>query len=142
MQKIDIIKFIKQNFANKHFTLVFLTSFLSLLLIIGLGSVLIWHYRANLFGYFAKEYLQEVQGENNKNNAQSQPTTEKILEKQTIFSQESFVVDAVKRTNPAVVSIIISQEVPKYEAYIDPNQQQNPFGDLLPGFSFTSQTVN
>jgi len=34
------------------------------------------------------------------------------------------------------VSIIISKEVPKYEAYIDPNQQQNPFGDLFPDFFF------
>ncbi|MEK7080953.1 MAG: trypsin-like peptidase domain-containing protein [Patescibacteria group bacterium] len=46
------------------------------------------------------------------------------------------MIDAVKKTNPAVISIIISQQVPKYEAYIDPNQQQNPFGDLFPGFNF------
>ena len=44
------------------------------------------------------------------------------------------MIDAVKKTNPAVVSIIISQEVPKYEAYIDPDQQTNPFGDMFPGF--------
>ena len=34
------------------------------------------------------------------------------------------------------MSIIISKQVPKYETYIDPNQQTNPFGDLFPGFSF------
>ncbi|KKT22256.1 MAG: Protease Do [Candidatus Nomurabacteria bacterium GW2011_GWF2_43_8] len=44
------------------------------------------------------------------------------------------MIDAVKKTNPAVVSIIISKEVPKYETYIDPNQQNNPFGDLFPNF--------
>ena len=38
-------------------------------------------------------------------------TAEKIIEKQSIFSQESFVVDAVKKTNPAVVSIVISKNV-------------------------------
>ena len=63
-------------------------------------------------------------------------TAEKIIEKQTIFTQETFVVDAVKKTNPAVVSIMISKNVPKYEAYVDPNQQQDPFSDLFPGFSF------
>jgi serine protease Do len=59
---------------------------------------------------------------------------EKIFEKETIFSQEHFVIDTVKKTNPAVVSIIISKQVPKYEAYVDPNQNNNPFGDLFPGF--------
>jgi serine protease Do len=53
------------------------------------------------------------------------------------FSQDSFVIDAVKKTNPAVVSIIISEQVPKYEPYIDPNQSANPFGDLFPGFNFS-----
>jgi serine protease Do len=89
-----------------------------------------WHYRANVFDYFAKEYLQEMQNPSGSN-------TERIIEKQSIFTQESFVVDAVKKTNPAVVSIIISKNVPKYEVYTDPNQQQqNPFGNLFPGFLF------
>ncbi|MEK7539493.1 MAG: trypsin-like peptidase domain-containing protein [Patescibacteria group bacterium] len=133
MQEINMIKSIKSFFMNKNFASVFLTSLLSLLFIIILGISLIFYYRANIFGYFAKEYLKEAPAGNNKNDAQ---VTEKILEKQTIFSQERFVIDAVKKTNPAVVSIIISKEVPKYETYINPNQPQNPFGDLFPGFSF------
>jgi serine protease Do len=132
MQEIDIIKFFKKVFADKNFASVFLTSLLALLIILIVGLGFVWHYRANVFDYFAKEYLREIQDSNNKDDIK---TTEKILEKQTIFSQESFVVDAVKKTNPAVISIIISKEVPKYETYIDPNQQ-NPFGDLFPGFSF------
>ncbi len=133
MQETNIIKFIKKVFVNRYFASVFLTSLLSLSLIILLGLGLVWHYRANVFGYFAKEYLKEAQDRNNKGDTQA---TEKILEKETIFSQEHFVIDAVKKTNPAVVSIIISKEVPKYEAYIDPNQETNPFGDMFPGFSF------
>ena len=132
MQDINIIKFINKVFTNKNFIFVFLTSLLSFLIIVLVGTGLVWRYRANVFGYFAKEYLQEAQD----GNDDEKTVTEKIIEKQTIFSQESFVVDAVKKTNPAVVSIIISQEVPKYETYIDPNQQQNPFGDLFPGFNF------
>lgn len=109
----------------------FLTSLVSLLIIIAVGLGIVWRFRADIFGYFAKEYLQETQDQN-----RPEKVTEKILEKQTIFTQERFVVDAVKKTNPAVVSIIISKEVPKYETYIDPNQPTNPFGDLFPGFNF------
>ena len=130
MQETNITKFFKRVFSNKTFISAFVTSLLSLLVIIAIGAGLVWHYRANVFGYFAKEYLKEAQSENsNAINA-----AEKIVEKQSIFSQDSFVIDAVKKTNPAVVSIIISKEVPKYETYIDPNQQNNPFGDLFPNF--------
>ena len=133
MLETNLIKFFKKIFPNKNFLFSFLTSLSIFLLIFLIGLGFAWHSRAKLFGYFAKEYLREAQDANNKDSVK---TTEKIIEKQTIFSQESFVVDAVKKTNPAVVSIIISKEVPKYETYIDPNQQTNPFGDLFPGFSF------
>ena len=134
MQETNIIKFIKKVFTSKDFAPVFFTSLLSVLIIVLAGAGLTWRYRANVFGYFAKEYLREMQDIGNKNDTKI--VAEKIIEKQSIFSQDSFVIDAVKKTNPAVVSIIISQQVPKYEAYIDPNQQQNPFGDLFPGFFF------
>jgi serine protease Do len=54
-----------------------------------------------------------------------------------VLNQEGMVVDVVKKTNPAVVSIVITKEVPKYETYVDPNQQNNPFGDFFPGFNFS-----
>jgi serine protease Do len=136
MQEINLIKYIKKNFANKDFTSAFLTSLLSFLFIIVLGLGIVWHYRAQVFGYFAKEYLQEAQNQDLNNKDDTKVATERILEKQTVFSQEHFVVDTVKKTQGAAVSIIISKEVPKYETYIDPNQQQNPFGDMFPGFNF------
>ncbi len=124
----------KNIFANKNFVSIFLTNLLSLTILLFLASLLVWNFRANIFSYFAQEYLQEMQNGNNKDDTKI--TTEKILERQTIFSEERFVIDAVKKTNPAVVSIIISKEVPKYETYIDPNQENNPFGELFPGFNF------
>ena len=130
MQDSNIENFIKKIFTNKSFVVTLLTSLFSFIVIILVTAGIIWHFRAPIFGYFAKEYLQEIrnQNANNKNNGIS-PT----------FSQDSFVIEAVKKTNPAVVSIIISQNVPKYETCIDPNQgqQQNPFGDLFPGFDFS-----
>lgn len=136
MQEIDIIKFIKKVFSNKDFASIFLISLISLVIIFAIALGIVWRFRANVFGYFAKEYLQENQKQNEGVEDDTKITTERIIEKQITFSQESFVVDAVKKTNPAVVSIIISKEIPKYEAYVDPNQQTNPFGDLFPGFSF------
>jgi len=128
MKKLEIIKYIKKIFNNKSFWTSFLYSFVSFMILFGVSAGVVWHFRANLFGYFAGEYMQDSK------SAENNQTSEKILEKQTIFTQERFVVDAVKKTNPAVVSIVVSKEVPKYEAYIDPNQ--NPFGDMFPGFNF------
>ena len=136
MQEINIIKTIKKIFLNRRFIYTFLISLISIVIIIIICLGFVWYYRANIFDYFAKEYLQEVQNPNNTFGNEEKLTTEKIIEKQSIFSQESFVVDTVKKTNPAVVSIIISKNVPKYEAYIDPNQQQNPFGNMFPDFFF------
>ncbi len=121
----------KKIFENKDFVAAFLASFLLFWVLVLIAGGIIWQKRAQIFSYFAREYLEEAKSLNA--GSEAEVITEKILETQTVFSQEHFVVDAVKKTNPAVVSIIISKEVPKYEAYIDPNA--NPFGDLLPGFT-------
>ncbi|MFH1401658.1 MAG: trypsin-like peptidase domain-containing protein [Parcubacteria group bacterium] len=50
-------------------------------------------------------------------------------QKVIVLAQEDEVISAVKNVSPAVVSIIISKNLPLYEeCYI------NPFGDLFPGF--------
>lgn len=136
MQNLNIIKNIKRIFLDKNIVYIFFISFISLLIISFISLGFIWYYRANIFDYFAKEYLYEIQNPNSSLGNDSKINTEKIIEEQSIFSQESFVVDTVKKTNPAVISIVISKNVPKYETYVDPNQQQNPFGDMFPGFFF------
>lgn len=136
MRDLNIKSLLKKIFANKNFIPVFLTTLFSLVFFIALGIGLVWHYRANVFEYFAKEYLRDAQNQNVKQGDSVKVTTDKVFDEQTIFSQESFVVDAVKKTNPAVISIIISQEVPKYETYIDPYQNSNPFGNMFPDFNF------
>ena len=132
MRRINIIESIKKSLENNNLLSVFFVSLLSFIILLLISFLVAWNFRAKIFGYFAREYLQEMQNGSKKDEVKK--TTEKIFEKETIFSQESFVVSAVKKTNPAVVSIIISKEVPKYEAYIDPNQQTNPFGNLFPDF--------
>jgi serine protease Do len=109
----------------------FLAGVLASLLVILVGFGAVWYYRANVFSYFAKEYVAK----SNLAGNQSGDAVGKILDKQTIFSQESLVVDAVKQANPAVVSIIISKVVPKYD--VVQKEQPNPFGELFPGLNFT-----
>jgi len=128
MQEINIIKFIKKYFLHTDFVRIFLISFLSFLVLLLIGVGILWHYRAKVFSFLGGEYIQEIQ---------NQKITDKGMTSSTpAFSEDSFVIDAVKKTNPAVVSVIISENVPKYEEYVDPNQQTNPFGDMFPGFNF------
>ncbi len=135
MEENNIVNNIKNKFADKNFISAFFASLAAFFIIVLIALGIVWIYRANIFGYFAKEYLREAQTQSSGANTGAG----KIAGTQPIFSQDSFVIDAVKKTNPAVVAIIISQIVPKYEAYIDPNQpqqNQNPFGDLFPSFNF------
>lgn len=131
MEKLNIKKFIEDNFTNKNFLVLFFTSLVSSLIVLLIIFLVIWHYRAKVFSSFARGYSQELQSDsvNGKNSLSD-------INQQPILSGENLVVDAVKKTNPAVVSIIISKQVPKYETYVDPNQQDNPFGDFFPGFNF------
>jgi len=55
---------------------------------------------------------------------------EAVIER-NIEKEESLVVAAVEKANPAVVSIVISKDVPIIEQYF---QEFNPFGDLFDEF--------
>lgn len=134
MENLDILQFIKKSFAEKNLFSFFLISIASFVLILFIGIGVTFYYRAHLFEYFAREYL--LGGEDKTKTNVTEGVAEKIIEKQSIFTQEYFVVDAVKKTNPSVVSITISKEVPTYEIIVDPKNQQNIFGDLFPGIPF------
>lgn len=133
MEKKNIKELFSKIFTRKDLVSTFLVSFFSFLLLIVIFTACAWYFRASLFEYFAKEYLQNIEELSLKNEASG--GADKFLEKQAVFSQESMVVNAVEKTNPAVVSIVISKEVPKYETYINPNNE-SPFGDMFPGFLF------
>jgi serine protease Do len=51
-------------------------------------------------------------------------------------AEESKVIDVVAKSDPAVVSIVITKDMPVYEQY---TQNYNPFGDLFGGFNIPSQ---
>jgi len=134
-----------KNLFKNPFFLTFLTSFISLLVVLAIIVSLVWKYRAEVFSYFAKEYIQEQKNKlasstsiPNVEDKTDQIFLDKIISNipEPVLDQQAQVVNAVKKTKEAVVSIIITKEVPKYETYVDPNAQTNPFGDLFPGFSF------
>src|SRR5258708_1044408 len=127
--------YIKKIFINnKNLGDIFLASFFSVLIIMLVFLFVLWHFRASVFKYFAGEYLASSQYTNSTGIITPKDIAQNAVEKN--LTQEQLVIGTVKKTNPAVVSIIISKEVPKYETYTDPSQNQNPFGDLFPGFNF------
>lgn len=144
--KQKIINFLnkKINFklgVKSSYALVGITS--SLFTVLLVGSV-VWTLRAQIFGYFASEYLKNSVDTHVAQTPDLPVTASdlvaKIIEKDpdvqsSDVKKQSSVIDTVKKTNPAVVSIILTKEVPKYEVYNNPNQS-NPFGDLFPGFNF------
>lgn len=78
-----------------------------------------------------KKHLTTKVGNNlQQNNKEKQ---EQELNSNSIVTQESQVVDVVEKVDPAVVSIIISKDVPIIERYYDNTPDNNPFGDLFGG---------
>lgn len=132
MEDLDVIKLIQKSFREKNSFSVFLIGLLSAFILVVVLSGILFNFRGQIFEYFAKEYILDTEEE----NANTENVTERVVERQSIFTQEYFVVDAVKKTKEAVVSIIISKEVPTYEIFFDSNSQQNLFGDIFPNFPF------
>lgn len=97
-----------------------LGSSIAVLLILG-GAL--WYNRNVVIDYIASTYLKDFE----HTDASSTTAVNSVAP----FTQESFVVNAVEKANPAVVSIIISKNVPKYDTYY--NQVPNPFGDMFGG---------
>jgi len=73
--------------------------------------------------YVEKQYNTESQDEDVE--TESDVVEVKPQAVQNIFSQESRIVDLIEKANPAVVSIVVSKNVPIIEKY-----NTNPFGDL------------
>ncbi len=121
-----LINFIKEN--KKQFT-VALVTYCALTLIVGVvGGGLIYANRAELFDYFAKQYLADFEERQTALNG-----NERI-----VFSEESAITDIVSKVNPAVVSIVVTKDVPIVEQYFenfDPFEEffRDPFGG---GFNF------
>jgi len=120
----------KENLGGYSSKAMILTSIITFIVAAGILLLVLWANRARLFNTFATEYLNQMKQEQltgTSGNGNVNPLGSGI------FTQESFVVDAVKHSNPAVVAITISKNVPKYETYYE---EQDPFGGLFGGNPF------
>jgi len=121
-----LTNFIKEN--KKSFLAAFATYCVFTLAIGIIGSGLIYAKRAELFDYFAKQYLTDFEEQQIASNG-----SERI-----IFSEESVITDVIDKVNSAVVSIVVTKDVPIVEQYFenfDPFEEffRDPFGG---GFNF------
>lgn len=134
MIKIDFTKFkinpnkfdkLKIN-INTAVLRAIIISFLTMIITLSIIAFLAWHYRAKIFNVFASSYVKEQQADNNIGEIKGE--NDNLPEKLSFVSQENSIINVVKKANPAVVSIIISKEVPKYDVSY---KQTNPFGDIF-----------
>ncbi len=110
---------------------IFAANLISVFVILAILFGIAWQNRAQIFKYLAGEYLKNISASSEKGNSIGSGTPAA----NNIFSQESFVIRVVKETSPAVVSIVLTKNVPKYVLVPgQDNQNNNPFGDLFPGF--------
>ncbi|MBI2634050.1 hypothetical protein HYW82_00060 [Candidatus Peregrinibacteria bacterium] len=78
-----------------------------------------------IFGNFGARDL------NNEGQTDTNGILEEILSNDEFVSQEDLVVSAVKKSQPAVVSVIITKDVPVLEQYYE--EYNSPFDDLFGG---------
>jgi serine protease Do len=131
-KKIDFTKF-KFKINNLVIKAV-LISFLTMIVTLGVITFFVWHYRAKIFNMLAVGYAKSQQVENNglkeKSNSLADNLSQALpfIKGDSVAREEGGIVDVVKKANPAVVSVIVSKEVPKYDVSYN---QTNPFGDLF-----------
>ncbi|MFA5987774.1 MAG: hypothetical protein WC797_03955, partial [Candidatus Paceibacterota bacterium] len=113
----------KENIRSLFFVLlvVFFINIIAIGALIGFASA----NRTKIFNYFAGGYITD-QDNLRKMDKQEASDQQKVLK--SLFTQETMIVDAVARANPAVVSIYISKDVPIMESFYS---TEDPFGGLL-----------
>lgn len=110
-----------------------LISLATVIIALSLIALAAWHYRSIIFKSVATLYnSQQIAGTNTINIPSS--ITGKSTEITSIQStaEQDSVVGAVRKAKPAVVSIIVSKEVPKYDISYDQNSGvYDPFGGVF-----------
>lgn len=108
-------------------------SFLTIVVTLGIIALLAWYYRDQIFKVLAKNYSAQLSPTTNNLVFDPKTKDESVSNKtETVATPEDTVVSSVKKAKPAVVSIIVSKDVPKYDVTYD--QSSDPFGGLFPGF--------
>ncbi len=104
----------------------------TMLIVLAICAVVIWHMRGTLFKYFAADYARTVASVSEQHPGVALiPSTVSAADAAlpSVFSDQSLVENAVSAANPAVVAITISKTVPKYDTTYQ--TQPNPFQDFF-----------
>ena len=107
---------------------VVISSVITVFVLLGIACGIVWHYRLQVFDLLAKNLSRDVTPQT---AIPVSGGSTKITMPAEIIRSNGTVVDAVKIAKPAVVSVIVSKNVPTYNVTY---QQQ----DLSPGISIQS----
>jgi serine protease Do len=131
MQRIKI--FLKSTLARAIYV-----SLITVIVTLSILAGLLYYYRARIFKILAQGYVTHEQtlalAESKSPLGLTETKQDSVLAPLLQQAQEDTVVTAVKKAKPAVVSIVISKQVPKYTT----SYQQQDFG--FPGMLFQVPT--
>jgi serine protease Do len=99
------------------------SSLVTTVIVLGVAGGIVWWKRAEVFHYFASQFLTQQQEKSDGSGDVKKEATK-------IITQEALIVDVVKKADPAVFSIVISKDVPVIEQYYE---NWNPFKDFFGG---------
>ncbi len=123
--------------SSKNIFLSFLFGFLGAFLVFILFLSFLFFQK----DYFV-DYIIQKSSEQTKQLLESGSSEE--LDKREIITQESLLINAIKKADPAVVSIVITKDVPIIERYYEefPGFIDPFFGDIFGGFRIPQYREN
>jgi serine protease Do len=125
-----------------------ITSVVTSLATIAIVFGIFFYQRGNIFSVLADSYQKKHLEFSDQNFENKLGIDGQIYEKNkntnSTIVEESTIVSAVSRANPAVVAITITKEIPKYKVSYNQNSQQDQvndfFGNQFPNFFFNQPT--
>lgn len=135
-------KFLKQfkNIFSNGIFRILLVSIATVIVTLLIIILFAWYYREKIFNYISRNYIPQQQVintdilplsiENEQENISQAPITDEKV--------ASTVVDAVKKAKPAVVSIVVSKQIPKYSVTYKEQSILDGNGNPISGLSITS----
>lgn len=134
----NLIIFLKKLFKNKTFKMFFI-SFLTMLITVFILFIIVWSFKDKIINSLINNYIAQT------NTTKSKPILiEKVedipvvVAKEEVKVVEGTVVTAVKIARPAVVSIIISKQVPQYNVTYKEENIVDQFGNIVPNMTLTT----
>lgn len=139
----NIINIFKKIFKKKNYLIkVFFVSFLTSIFVITLTLLFLWFFRFEFFRFLANNLPKEkteivfIEGNEEQNIKKSDSVIQKeerIEKEPLVYIPKDNIVDVVKKANPAVASILLLKEGPKYNITYKYESTLDENGDPIPG---------